>query len=67
MLGYREDDLIGKFLDDFVTQNDRHNDADLVREMITGKRSSYEIEKKFERRESADSVRVHAGVGDQRQ
>ncbi|HCG00360.1 MAG TPA: hypothetical protein DEV93_07420 [Chloroflexi bacterium] len=49
MLGYREDDLIGKFLDDFVTQNDRHNDADLVREMITGKRSSYEIEKKFER------------------
>jgi polar amino acid transport system substrate-binding protein len=49
MLGYREGDLVGKALDDFVMQGDRHNDAELVREMITGKRSSYDIEKKFQR------------------
>jgi two-component system, sensor histidine kinase and response regulator len=49
MLGYREDQLIGRPLNEFVQHNDRGNDADLIRELLAGKRSSYEIEKKFER------------------
>jgi PAS domain S-box-containing protein len=50
MLGYSEEELRGQPLDHFLTQSDRRTDADLMAELLAGRRSSYEIERKFERK-----------------
>jgi two-component system, sensor histidine kinase and response regulator len=53
MLGYSEDEMRGQTLDRFATQNDRSADADLVAEALAGKRSTYELQRKFERKDGA--------------